>query len=183
MMRRQVMHVQPGHLLVRRLTGNLSIGACPIAFRGPWSLYLASHLVGIVHSLARLPDAAALVVSSLDSTHTYVVLLRSIRFVGIQHKFTLLVKLFIEWLVMILWVLEVIDKGDISLTWFWIVNAFLVASYVFAYHLSLGFNLGVFITLFCQILDFGGSIIAQGRLTRRVVPTRSIGCGLTISWF
>ena len=96
MMRRQVMHVQPSHLLVRRLTGNLSVGAGPIAFRGPWSLYLPSHLIGVVHPLARLPNAATLMVSSLDSTHTYVVLLRSIRFIGIQHEFTFLVKLFIE---------------------------------------------------------------------------------------
>ena len=96
MMRRQVMHVQPGHLLVSRLTGNLSIGTGSVAFRRPGSLYLASHLVVIVHSLARLPDAAALMISSLNSTHTYIVLLRSIRFIGIQHKFTFLVKLFIE---------------------------------------------------------------------------------------
>lgn len=149
MMRRQVMHVQPGHLLVSRLTGNLSIGTGSVAFRRPGSLYLASHLVVIVHSLARLPDAAALMISSLNSTHTYIVLLRSIRFIGIQHKFTFLVKLFIEWLIMILRVLEIIDKGDVSLTWFWIVNAFIVACYVFTYHLPLRFYLGVFIALFC----------------------------------
>jgi hypothetical protein len=183
MMRRQVMHVQPSHLLVRRLTGNLSVGAGPIAFRGPWSLYLASHLVGIVHSLARLPDAAALMVSSLDSTHTYVVLLRSIRFIWIQHKFTFLVKLFVEGLIVILGVREVVDKSDLSLTRFWIVNAFLVASYVFADHLSLRFYLWVFIALFCQILDLGGSIIAQGRVTRRVVPAGPIRRGLTIPRF
>ena len=83
MMRRQVMHVQPSHLLVRRLTGNLSVGAGSITFRGPWSLNLPSHLVCIVHSLARLPNAAALMVSGLNCTHTYVVLLRSIRLIGI----------------------------------------------------------------------------------------------------
>jgi len=183
MMRWQVMHVQPGHLLVSWLTGNLSIGTGPVAFRWPRSLNLASNLVAVVHSLARLSNAAALMISSLNGSHTYIVLLRGIRFIGIQHKFTFLVKLFIKWLIMILWVLEVIDKGNVSLTWFWIVNAFIVSSYVFAYHLSLRFYLGVFITLFCQILDFGGSIIAQSRVTWRVIPTRPIGCRFTISRF
>lgn len=160
MMRWQVMHVQPCHLLVGRLTGNLPIGTGTVAFRWPRSLNLASNLVVVVHSLARLSDATTLMISSLNCSHTYIVLLRGIRFIGIQYKFTLLVKLFIKWLIMILWVLEVIDEGYISLTWFWIVNAFIVSSYVFAYHLSLRFYLGIFIALFCQILDFGGSIIA-----------------------
>lgn len=183
MMCRQMMHIQPSHLLVSLLTRNLSIGTGPIPFRRPWSLYLASNLVVIFHSLARLSNAPALMVSSLNGSHTYIVLLRSIGFIGIQNKFTFLVKLFIKWLIMILWVLEVIDKSNVSLTWFWIVNAFIVSSYVFTYHLSLRFDLRVFVTLFCQILDFGGSIIAQSWVTRRVIPTWPIGCRFTISGF
>lgn len=86
MMCREVMHVQAGHLLAIRLTGNLSIGASSIPFRGPGSLYLASSLVGIVHSLAGLPDAAALMISCLNSSHAYIVLLRCICFIRIEYK-------------------------------------------------------------------------------------------------
>lgn len=181
MMSWQVMHVQPSHLLVGWLTRNLSIGTSPVAFRWPGSLNLASDLVAVLHSLARLSNAATLMISCLYGSHTYIVLLWCIGLIRIEYKFTFLIKLFIKWLIMILWVLQIIDKGNISLARFWIVNAFIVACYVFAHHLSLRFYLRVFIALFCQILDFGGSIVAQSWVTWRIIPTWPIGCRLTIS--